>query len=131
MKLGLLVTFVCAACLLSWWLYTRGILDGGESLNRTTVASLFVHHAMPTPLNVFKNDFARFPTTAEGLTALLHCPPGLEGRWQGPYLNELPLDPWGHPYRCRSPATKSTKGYDLWSFGPDGVASDDDIGNWP
>ena len=130
MKRALVVGLTCAACLLSWWLSTRGTLDGGDSLKRPNVASLFVHLSMSTPLVAFKNDLGRFPTTAEGLAALLRCPPGLEGRWQGPYLEELPLDPWGHPYQYRSPATKSTKGYDLWSFGPDGVASDDDIGNW-
>jgi general secretion pathway protein G len=44
--------------------------------------------------------------------------------------NKIPLDPWKHPYQYRYPGTKNTDGYDVFSLGPDGVESGDDIGNW-
>jgi general secretion pathway protein G len=44
--------------------------------------------------------------------------------------NRLPVDPWKNPYQYRYPGTKNTDGYDVFSFGPDGVESADDIGNW-
>ena len=60
-------------------------------------------------------------------------PAGKESRWKGPYLEEVPLDPWKQPYQYRYPGSKNingARGYDVWSLGPDGTESADDIGNW-
>jgi general secretion pathway protein G len=50
-------------------------------------------------------------------------------RWRA-YLDEPMLDPWGNEYQYAFPAQKSSKKYDLYSLGEDGVESDDDVGNW-
>lgn len=46
------------------------------------------------------------------------------------YFKKLPVDPWGHDYQYNYPAVQSGKVFDLFSLGPDGVVSDDDIVNW-
>ena len=71
-------------------------------------------------LSLFSFDVGRFPTTSEGLEALVRNPGNLEA-WKGPYLNknELPLDPWRKPYVYRSPGQHGD--FDLFSYGPDGV----------
>jgi general secretion pathway protein G len=81
-------------------------------------------------LQLFALDLGRFPTTSEGLQALLTNPGGLES-WKGPYLKkELPLDPWGKPYVYRCPATRGIE-FDLFSYGPQGIEGQgDEIGNW-
>jgi general secretion pathway protein G len=75
----------------------------------------------------------RFPSTEEGLMALIQSPENASGHWRGPYIEgkKVPEDPWKRPYQYRCPATKNTTGgYDLYSWGPDGQESADDIGNW-
>jgi general secretion pathway protein G len=64
---------------------------------------------------------------------LTKAPAGKESKWKGPYLEEVPLDPWGNPYQYRFPGSKNingARGYDVWSWGTDGTESADDIGNW-
>ena len=84
-------------------------------------------------LQLFSFDVGRFPTSAEGLDALLHNPGNLEA-WKGPYLakSELPKDPWGKPYVYRAPGQHGD--YDLFSYGPDGVEGGEgenaDITSW-
>ncbi len=46
------------------------------------------------------------------------------------YFDKLPIDPWGQDYQYQYPGVQSGKGFDLFSFGPDGVESDDDIVSW-
>jgi general secretion pathway protein G len=77
----------------------------------------------------------RYPSTEEGLQALVVQPPDAGNRWRGPYLRELRPDPWGHPYRYRSPGLHGpTRTYDLWSNGADGVEGGEgtgaDITSW-
>ncbi len=97
------------------------------------VAKLFVNQSMAAPLNAYRIHLGDFPSTAEGLQALITAPSGKAERWRGPYLIEskLPVDPWGEPYQYRCPGSKNKNGYDLWSKGPDKAdGTDDDIGNW-
>jgi general secretion pathway protein G len=79
-------------------------------------------------LQIFSFEIGRYPTTAEGLDALVRNP-GIDS-WKGPYLTkELPKDQWGKPYVYRNPGTHGD--YDLYSFGPDGVeGTEDDICSW-
>lgn len=73
---------------------------------------------LSTVLEYYRLDTGRYPTTAEGLKALVERPPGA-GRWNGPYLEGgLPLDPWGHPYVYRAPAEGAP--YEILSLGADG-----------
>ena len=99
--------------------------------SQTKIADSFVNGSLATPMMAFKLSTGRFPTTEEGLDALLNAPEALKDRWDGPYVRALRPDPWGNPYQYRSPAQKSKDGYDVWSNGPDGQSgTDDDIGNW-
>lgn len=80
-----------------------------------------------TALDLFRADVGRYPTTEEGLTALVERPSSIpEGRWQGPYLKhrKLPKDPWGYPYHYFGPDHEKTKSsgadYIIMSYGADG-----------
>ena len=73
-----------------------------------------------------------YPTTGQGLEALItksSSPPTPEN-WKGPYIEQPAMDPWKHPYGYRYPGTHPPFEYDLYSMGPDGKESDDDITNW-
>ena len=70
-------------------------------------------------LDLFYLDAGRYPSTAEGLTALVRRPGGTTS-WNGPYLKngQVPNDPWGHPYIYRAPGERGA--YDIISYGSDG-----------
>jgi general secretion pathway protein G len=70
-------------------------------------------------LDLFYLDAGRFPSTAEGLTALVQRTPGVAA-WNGPYLKggNVPNDPWNNPYVYRSPGERSP--YEIMSYGSDG-----------
>ena len=92
--------------------------------------------AISTALEMYRLDTFSYPSTQQGLEALVKRPTGtpVAKNWnpQG-YLKTLPLDPWGSPYQYLNPGTHSA-GYDLFSFGSDGVLGGEDyaadIGNW-
>ena len=68
-------------------------------------------------LELFKLDVGRYPTTEEGLDALVKRPGSVNG-WTGPYLKGgVPSDPWGHPYRYAN----SGSGIEIMSLGADGA----------
>ena len=87
-------------------------------------------------IETFRMDVARFPTTEQGLEALIKEPSDVRNYQSGGYLREkrIPLDPWGNPYQYEQPGNHNDHSYDIWSFGADGVAGgegvDADIGNW-
>src|SRR3984957_14217754 len=70
-------------------------------------------------LDLFYLDAGRFPSTSEGLSALMQRTPGVAA-WNGPYLkgNTLPNDPWNNGYVYRSPGEHGP--YDIVSYGADG-----------
>jgi len=70
-------------------------------------------------LDLFYLDAGRYPTSSEGLAALVRRTPGVAA-WNGPYLkgNTLPNDPWNHPYVYRSPGEHGP--YEIISYGSDG-----------
>ncbi len=78
-----------------------------------------------------RNNYFKPPTLEQGLNALVERPTGepQPERWRS-YLEEPMMDPWGQLYEYRVPAQKSSKKYDIFSLGEDGVESEDDIGNW-
>ncbi len=97
------------------------------------VADIFVKQTVKLGVVPYKLDLGNYPTTEQGLEALIKAPAGKEVKWKGPYLEELPKDPWDNAYQYRFPGTKNingAKGYDVWSLGADGIESADDIGNW-
>jgi|GEM_PF-1242923 len=83
-----------------------------------------------TALKLYQLDNGAFPSTSEGLNALSYKP--REARnWNGPYLQDSPIDPWGHIYDYECPGIHQTQGYDLSSVGEDGQSGTaDDITNW-
>jgi general secretion pathway protein G len=85
-----------------------------------------------TALDAYSYSAGRYPTTAQGIGALMEKPTAapIPDRWHRT-LNEIPTDPWKQPYEYRFPATKSKNPYDIYSIGKDGKAdTEDDIGNW-
>ena len=86
--------------------------------------------AIDLQLDAFEVDAGRYPTTEEGLAALM-TPPATIKAWHGPYLKKPPMDPWSRPYVYRYPGQFNPAGADLYSNGPDGnEGGGDDIGNW-
>ncbi|HZP45556.1 MAG TPA: type II secretion system major pseudopilin GspG [Candidatus Binataceae bacterium] len=71
-------------------------------------------------------DAGSYPTTDQGLNALVSQPStgNVPSDWQGPYLEKIPPDPWGHSYVYQS---DGTDGYTLKSLGPHGVEGDGNI----
>jgi general secretion pathway protein G len=106
-----------------------GIFDTAQG----TTAQLFVKESIKLPLTSYRIAMGDYPSTAEGLQALITPPANKGSQWRGPYLadGKLPLDPWKEPYIYRYPGTKNKTGYDLFSKGPDKAeGTADDIGNW-
>jgi general secretion pathway protein G len=99
---------------------------------RDKTAELFVNQTLKVPLRTYQMQVGDFPSTAEGLAALITAPSGKADRWRGPYVDgkAIPLDPWGRPYQYRYPGTKNKSSYDLFSFGPSGTEDEKSIGNW-
>jgi general secretion pathway protein G len=86
-------------------------------------------------LKLYKLDNTRYPTTEQGLQALLVKPtsgPAANGWKEGGYLEKMPKDPWGFQYQYLSPGVKGE--VDVFSLGadgqPGGTGDDADIGSW-
>jgi len=103
--------------------------------SQDAVARIFVRESLKTSLVRYRIDLGDYPSTAEGLQALVVAPAARAERWRGPYVEapggQIPLDPWGEPYQYRYPGTQNKGSYDLFSKGPDKLPDTaDDIGNW-
>ena len=92
-----------------------------------------------TALELYRMDNSRYPTTEQGLQALVSKPTGSpEPRSypSGGYLKKRGalVDPWGNPFQYESPGSQSGGEYDLWSMGadgsPGGTDTDSDVTNW-
>jgi len=81
-------------------------------------------------LGFYKLTNFNLPSTEQGLEALVSKPSGSpepSSRWKKE-LETVPTDPWGNPYQYLKPGTRED--IDIFSYGPDGRKSDDDIGSW-
>ncbi len=81
---------------------------------------------------MYKLDVGRYPSTQEGLDALVNKPSNATG-WNGPYLkSDVPLDPWNREYNYKYPGEKGE--IDIFTYGangaPGGDGEDADVGNW-
>jgi len=86
--------------------------------------------AFETALNSFEVDNGYYPQGSDGLSELIN-PPKNASNWRGPYIKELPNDPWGNPYIYENPGKVNTSGFDIISAGPDGrPGTEDDITNY-
>lgn len=91
--------------------------------------------AMVTALNIYRLENNNYPSTNQGLVALVQPPAGQPAapNWkQGGYIDRLPKDPWGGDYQYLNPGIHGE--IDIWSLGADGALNGEgissDIGNW-
>lgn len=107
--LGLLVALVAPAAL-------RQLGGARVSVAKQSVAQL------GTVLDLYKLDVGSYPSSEDGLKALVEKPGDAEG-WAGPYTKDsrVPLDPWNHPYLYANPSTRPNHEYDLCSGGPKNI----------
>ena len=112
--LELLVVLVIIG-LLAGYVAPRYFSQVGRSEVKVAQAQI---NSFEKALDTYRLDVGRYPTTEQGLNALLVRPQN-EQKWNGPYLAKaVPLDPWGKPYNYKSPGEHGE--FDLWSFGKDG-----------
>jgi len=107
------------------------MLGQGDKARR--VATHAQINGFTTALGAYKLDTGVFPATEQGLQALRVRPEGLT-QWSGPYLpQDVPLDPWGHPYQYKYPGDHGDEP-DIYSFGGDGLPGGEgnnaDIVSW-
>jgi general secretion pathway protein G len=85
-------------------------------------------------LEFYRLDNRRFPTTDQGLEALVSKPSAppvpLDYNPAGYIKRDALVDPWGQPFQYRVPGDHNPYTFDIWSLGPDGVEGGDDIQNW-
>ena len=107
-------------------------LAGRTDSARRGIAEADIKGNISLALRLYEVDNGRYPTTDQGLKALLQKPasPPVPNNWKGPYLEQDPQDPWQQPYAYKYPGSHPPRDYDLSSLGPDGVESEDDITNW-
>lgn len=110
--LGLLVGLVAPAAL-------RQLGSAKEKIAHQSIERL------TTILDLYKLDVGTYPSTDQGLQALISQPQGVPD-WHGPYLkgDKLPEDPWGHPFLYRTPSQRQGHEFDLYSLGPNGQPGD-------
>ena len=112
-------------------LIVPNVLDRADDA-RSTAARTDVTNVMQA-LKLYRLDNQRYPTSEQGLPALINKPSTapLPLNWR-PYLEKLPNDPWGRPYQYLNPGVKGE--IDVMSFGADGQSGgegkDADIGSW-
>jgi general secretion pathway protein G len=103
-------------------------LAGRSEQARTTAVATQIS-SFSTALDAFEVDNGYYPKGKGGLLDLVQQPRDAQN-WRGPYLKEIPKDPWGFEYSYECPGRMNVTSYDLVSGGPDGkVGSEDDISN--
>src|SRR5688572_9217632 len=76
-------------------------------------------YSLGNALEQYKLDNHDYPSTEQGLKALVNKPSGQPepAGWTGRYVKRVPVDPWGRPYRYEYPGKNNQDGFDLWSLG--------------
>jgi general secretion pathway protein G len=126
--LELLVVMVIIG-LLAGYVAPRYFAQIGKSEVKAAKAQI---DAFEKALEAYRLDTGHYPTTDQGLDALMKPAAG-EAKWQGPYLKKaVPPDPWGKPYLYKHPGEHGD--FDILSYGrdgkPGGENEDGDITNW-
>lgn len=126
--LELLVVMVIIGLLASY-VAPRYFAQVGKSEVKAAKAQI---DAFEKAMETYRLDVGRYPSTEQGLAALVTAPAGV-GKWQGPYLKKaVPPDPWGNAYQYKQPGDHGD--FDILSYGrdgrPGGQNEDADIGNW-
>lgn len=122
----MLVVIIIAA--ISAMIFPR--FSGVSDKARFKIAAADITH-IGTALKMYEMDNGFYPSTSQGLSALITKPTNgpTPRQWDGPYLEKSPLDPWGNTYEYHSPGKKRPD-FDLYSNGKDIDSSEDDITNW-
>ncbi len=127
---GLLEMLIVAVvvCILVWKLGSKlgGPLSDAQAMTARGDIEFF-----SAALDDFKKDCEAYPSTEQGLQALIVKPPSYTN-WKGPYLKEAKIknDPWGSKYIYKCPGVKTASSFDLCSPGPDKIeGNNDDICN--
>jgi len=108
-------------------------LGGRSEQAKEVAAQSDINSSIALALKLYKLDNGKFPSTEQGLAALVSKPTSnpVPKNWREPYLDKVPVDPWGNPYKYKSPGVHKPSHFDLFSAGSDGVeGTDDDITNW-
>ena len=88
--------------------------------------------AIESALAMYRLDNHNYPSTSDGLPALLQAPADAPSWKEGGYLDKLPKDPWGNDYQYLNPGVHGT--IDVFSYGSDGQQGGEgtaaDVGNW-
>ena len=106
-------------------------LTGRSEKAKEAVAKADIEAHLATALKLYELDNGNFPTTSQGLKALLEKPTASPAppNWSGPYIEREPIDPWGRAYLYASPGQHRSD-YDLYSKGKEEKKEEDDIVNW-
>lgn len=94
---------------------------------RVTAAQTDINGGIKTALGNYEVDNGFYPKSLQDLMVQ----PANAHNWHGPYLEKIPMDPWGNPYVYRFPGRHVPGSYDLLSVGPDGKeGTPDDVTSW-
>ncbi|QOV87555.1 type II secretion system protein GspG [Humisphaera borealis] len=115
------VLFLLALCIL---FVPRYFNSSNTEEKKHAVANLFLRRCA-NAIERFRVDVGRYPNEDEGLSSLVAAPAAISSRWRGPYLDELPRDPWSGCYSYRT--SHNDGRISIVSYGEDGVPSADDL----
>lgn len=104
---------------------------GRSEKAKITIARVDIDANVASALKLYELDNGIFPTTDQGLEALIRRPTSgpTPSNWNGPYLEKEPVDPWGRRYQYQSPGSHNSN-YDLYSYGPSEKDEKGRIANW-
>jgi general secretion pathway protein G len=103
---------------------------GGQTERARETAAQTQISSFKTALDTYEVDMGGYPKGKDGLKELVTQPRNAKN-WRGPYLQEIPKDPWGNDYIYESPGKHNPSTFDIMSMGKDArVGGDDDITNW-
>ena len=109
-------------------------ISGRSEQARKTAARTDIESNLSTALDLYRMDVGQYPTSQQGLMALVTEPntSPVPAQWSGPYLKKkrVPKDPWGREYVYVSPGVHNPESYDLSSLGASGVEGSDNVNNW-
>jgi general secretion pathway protein G len=102
-------------------------IAGSSERARLTAATADINGGIKSALGAYEVDNGFYPRSLQDLLTQ----PANAKNWHGPYLDKIPVDPWGNPYVYTFPGKHIPGSYDLISMGPDQKeGTDDDIVNW-
>ncbi|HXI73714.1 MAG TPA: type II secretion system major pseudopilin GspG [Verrucomicrobiae bacterium] len=100
---------------------------GRSEQARATAAHADISGGIKSALDAFEVDNGFYPKSLQDLVQQ----PGNAKNWRGPYLDKIPMDPWGNNYVYYYPGKHNQSSYDLLSVGPDAKeGTDDDVVSW-